>query len=123
MLAALIMRALSILPEVRISRHSNAGQVTDDKGLGMQHGLMRIAEYRPVDSLSAGEQSFVRYISNPDLNVMSSFDGGQLMFSFQCGQKSLLWNGHLGAYPGIMQSIEPKPSTITLERYDSIGDH
>ena len=44
---------------------------------------------------------------------MSNFDGGQLMYNFLFGaNKTLLWNGHLGGYDGILKTVEPQPNIL-----------
>jgi len=78
----------------------------------MRYGLLRLGEIVPEDHLDAGEKSFVRYVSDRKRHIMSNFDGGQMMFSFLIGDKTLMWNGHLGAYRGILQHLEPKPGEV-----------
>lgn len=83
----------------------------------MKYGLLRLGEIVPADHLDAGEKSFVEYVSDRKKNVMSNFDGGQMTFSFLIGDKTLMWNAHLGCYPGVLQQITPKPGE--LPRYSS----
>ena len=75
----------------------------------MRYGLLRLSEIMPASHLDNGERSFVEYVADRKKNVMSNFDGGQMTFSFLIGQKTLLWNSHLGGYQGILQSLSPKP--------------
>lgn len=82
---------------------------TIDVTLGMRYGLLRLAEIVAPGHLDQGEKSFVDYVSQRERNVMSNFDGGQMIFSFLIGDKTLLWSAHLGAYRGILKYIEPKP--------------
>lgn len=80
---------------------------------GMKYGLLKMGEHMPRDAMDAGIQSFVDYIEGPARECMSHFDGGQLMFNFLLGeQKTLMWNGHLGGYDGILKAIEPKPNVL-----------
>ena len=80
----------------------------------MRYGLLKLAEIVPHEQLDAGEKSFIEYVADRKHNAMSSFDGGQMIFSFLIGQKTMLWNSHLGGYPGILQSIKPKPGKVTI---------
>lgn len=81
--------------------------------MGMKYGLLRIGEHMPRDSMDAGMRSFVDYVEGPARNCMSNFDGGQLMFNFLLGTgQTVLWNGHLGAYDGILGGVEPKPDVL-----------
>lgn len=75
----------------------------------MRYGLLRLGEIVPPAHLDEGEKSFIRYISDRKQHLMSNFDGGQMVFSFLIGKKTLLWNSHLGGYRGILQQLEPKP--------------
>ena len=44
---------------------------------------------------------------------MSHYDGGQLSYNFLLGpDKTVFWNGHLGAYEGILRSVKPKPNVL-----------
>lgn len=87
---------------------------TVDINRGMKYGLFRLGEIVPKDQVDAGMTSFLDYITDRRKNVMSHHDGGQLMVNFQIGEKGLLWSSHLGAYEGIMKSIEPKPEVAIL---------
>jgi len=103
---------------------------TIDITLGMRYGLLRLGEIVPPEHLDEGERSFIDYVADRNLNVMSNFDGGQIMFSFLIGDKTVMWSAHLGAYRGVLEYVEPKPgmslSTITqifsnLQRYIDPG--
>ncbi|KAI4723377.1 hypothetical protein E4T48_00573 [Aureobasidium sp. EXF-10727] len=85
---------------------------TIDITLGMRYGLLRLGEIVPSDHLDQGEKSFVDYTSQRRRNIMSNFDGGQMMFSFLIGDKTLLWCAHLGAYRGILEHLNPKPDVL-----------
>lgn len=56
----------------------------------------------------------VEYMKDRNNNQYSNFDGGQLMYNFLIGNKTLLWSGHLGAYEGIVANLEPKPDFAIL---------
>lgn len=87
---------------------------TNDR-LGMQYGLLQLDKIVPPDHLDEGERSFINYISDRNRNIMSHFDGGQMTFSFLIGDKTLLWNSHLGAYSGILQTLHPKPGQTSTQ--------
>ncbi|KAK5702312.1 hypothetical protein LTR17_022426 [Elasticomyces elasticus] len=87
---------------------------TIDITRGMRYGLLKLDEIVPRERLDAGEKAFIEYVADQKRHVMSSFDGGQMIFSFLIGKKTLLWNSHLGGYPGILQSLEPKPDVLIL---------
>jgi hypothetical protein len=57
---------------------------------------------------------FVQYMRDRDANRYSFFDGGQMMYNFVIDGKALLWNGHLGGYEGILESLKPKPDVAIL---------
>lgn len=57
---------------------------------------------------------FVKYLADSKTNCCSPFAGGQILYNFLLGSKVLLWNGHLGAYEGIMQSLKPQPHVAIL---------
>lgn len=79
----------------------------------MKYGLMRIAEHIPATAMDAGLRSFVDYVAGPAKSCMSSFDGGQLAYNFLLGaRKTLMWSAHLGAYEGVLRSLEPKPDML-----------
>ncbi|KAI9679695.1 MAG: hypothetical protein M1822_007301 [Bathelium mastoideum] len=83
-------------------------------GPGMRYGLLRLGEIVPAEHLDSGDKAFIEYSSDRSRNIMSSFDGGQMIFSFQIGGKTLLWNSHLGGYRGILQNLEPRPDVLIL---------
>jgi hypothetical protein len=86
---------------------------TLDITFGMKHGLLKIGEHMPREAMDPGMQSFVDYIDGPARQCMSHFDGGQLMYNFLFGEsRTLLWNGHLGGYDGIMKTVEPQPNVL-----------
>lgn len=79
----------------------------------MKYGLLKLGDHMPREAMDAGTRSFVDYINGPNRTCMSNFDGGQLMFNFVLGiDKVVAWNGHLGAYEGIMKTVEPKPNVL-----------
>lgn len=81
---------------------------------GMKYGLLRIGEHVPAAHRDAGLQSFVEYLEDESKhhNLMSNFDGGQLMYNFIIDDKALLWSAHLGGYEGILRFLEPKPDVL-----------
>ncbi|KAF2851804.1 hypothetical protein T440DRAFT_507199 [Plenodomus tracheiphilus IPT5] len=96
--------------------HGEASQYTctADITRGMQYGLMRLSEIVPPEHMDEKMKAFVDYMSDTKRNVMSNCDGGQLMYNILVGDKSILFNSHLGAYEGIMRSLEPKPEVVVL---------
>ncbi|XP_014550240.1 hypothetical protein COCVIDRAFT_31964 [Bipolaris victoriae FI3] len=87
---------------------------TVDINRGMKYGLFKLNDSVPQEKMDAGMTSFLNYIADRQKNVMSHHDGGQLMVNFQIGEKGILWSSHLGAYEGIMKSIEPKPEVAIM---------
>lgn len=86
---------------------------TLDITFGMKYGLLKIGDHLPRDAMDEGIRSFVNYIEGPARKCMSHFDGGQLMYNFLLGEEStVLWNGHLGGYDGIMSTVTPKPNVL-----------
>ncbi|GKT51955.1 UPF0183 protein [Colletotrichum spaethianum] len=86
---------------------------TLDITFGMKHGLLKIGDHMPHDAMDSGMRSFVDYINGPARECMSHFDGGQLMYNFLLGErKTLLWNGHLGGYDGILETVQPRPDVL-----------
>ncbi|GIZ45812.1 hypothetical protein CKM354_000896300 [Cercospora kikuchii] len=80
---------------------------------GMKYGLLKMGDHVPRESMDDGMRSFVDYINGPARNCMSHFDGGQLMFNCLLGtNETLMWSAHLGAYEGILKSVEPKPNVL-----------
>ncbi|KAL2071058.1 hypothetical protein VTL71DRAFT_12293 [Oculimacula yallundae] len=80
----------------------------------MKHGLFRLLEFVPEDKIDAGTRAFADYVQDRKRNVMSACDGGQMMYNFVIGDKSVLFNTHLGSYEGIMRYVEPKPDVAIL---------
>ncbi|KAF9871028.1 2, 4-dichlorophenol 6-monooxygenase [Colletotrichum karsti] len=86
---------------------------TLDITFGMKYGLLKIGDHMPRDAMDPGMRSFVDYINGPARECMSHFDGGQLMYNFLLGEgKTLLWNGHLGGYDGILKTVQPQPDVL-----------
>ncbi|EMC96068.1 hypothetical protein BAUCODRAFT_148902 [Baudoinia panamericana UAMH 10762] len=85
---------------------------TIDITRGMRYGLLRLGEIVPAERLDDGEKSFVEYVADTKRNVMSNFDGGQLCFSLLVDERTLCWNGHLGGYSAILQTIRPQPDVL-----------
>ncbi|KAI8220329.1 hypothetical protein K4K54_008668 [Colletotrichum sp. SAR 10_86] len=86
---------------------------TLDITFGMKYGLLKIGDHIPRDAMDSGMRSFVDYVNGPARGCMSHFDGGQLMYNFLFGEgKTLLWNGHLGAYDGILKTVQPQPDVL-----------
>ncbi|WPA99377.1 uncharacterized protein RHO25_003994 [Cercospora beticola] len=80
---------------------------------GMKYGLLEMGDHVPRESMDEGMRSFVDYINGPARQCMSHFDGGQLMFNFLLGtNRTLMWSAHLGAYEGILKTVEPKPNVL-----------
>lgn len=80
-----------------------------DITFGMKHGLFRMDQIVPPDGLLPSDRSFLDYVAEKATNLMSSFDGGQMIFLFLIDNKTLLWNSHLGGYRGILQNLQPTP--------------
>lgn len=59
-------------------------------------------------------KSFVAYMKDREMNRYSFYDGGQILYNILIGDKTMLWNGHLGGYEGIMREIEPRPDIAVL---------
>uniref|UniRef100_A0A4E9DRG4 Metallo-beta-lactamase domain-containing protein n=1 Tax=Gibberella zeae TaxID=5518 RepID=A0A4E9DRG4_GIBZA len=79
----------------------------------MKHGLLKIGDHMPREDMDEGMRSFAEWISGPASKCMSPFDGGQLMYNFLFGEgKTLMWNGHLGAYDGILKTVQPQPDVL-----------
>ncbi|KAK1497077.1 hypothetical protein CTAM01_08089 [Colletotrichum tamarilloi] len=86
---------------------------TLDITFGMKYGLLKIGDHMPRDAMDSGMRSFVDYVNGPARECMSHFDGGQLMYNFLFGEgKTLLWNGHLGGYDGILKTVQPQPDVL-----------
>ncbi|KAF4416415.1 beta-lactamase domain [Fusarium acutatum] len=79
----------------------------------MRYGLLKISEHMPRKAMDEGMRSFVDWIDSPASKCSSPFDGGQLMFNFLFGDgRTVLWNGHLGMYDGILKTVQPQPDTL-----------
>ena len=78
-------------------------------GLG---GLMKMPNLPP--QLPDDMKVFISYMKDREANKYSFFDGGQLMYNILLGEKTLLWQAHLGAYDGIMKSLEPRPDVAVM---------
>ncbi|KAH6842259.1 hypothetical protein B0I37DRAFT_381528 [Chaetomium sp. MPI-CAGE-AT-0009] len=78
-------------------------------GLG---GLISLPQL-PPDTPDA-MKTFVAYLKDHDAHRCSFFDGGQIMYNILIGSKTILWNGHLGAYEGIMAHLRPQPDFAVL---------
>ncbi|KAF4895510.1 UPF0173 metal-dependent hydrolase [Colletotrichum fructicola] len=84
-----------------------------DTGKEYIGGASQSATTYPRDAVDSGMRSFVDYVNGPARACMSHFDGGQLMYNFLFGEgKTLLWNGHLGAYDGILKTVQPQPDVL-----------
>lgn len=83
----------------------------------MTHGLLQFTKPLPdevLQHLDADGLSFAEWMRDPS-HVFSGCDGGQLIFNFLIGEgKTLLFNGQLGAYEGIMRGIKEKPTVAVL---------
>ncbi|KAL4810933.1 hypothetical protein BDV18DRAFT_155549 [Aspergillus unguis] len=80
----------------------------------MTWGLMRLGEIVPSDKMDDGMRSLANFLADRESNAMSGFDGGQLLFNVLLGDKTILFNSHLGGYGGIMEQIEPRPDVAVL---------
>jgi hypothetical protein len=78
-------------------------------GLG---GLVKRPQLPPT--LPENMKTLIEYLRDRDNHKYSEYDGGQIMYNFLIGSKTLLWSGHLGAYEGIMSTLEPKPDFAVL---------
>jgi hypothetical protein len=78
-------------------------------GLG---GLIKLPQLHP--QIPPQMRPFLEYMRDTDLNKYSYFDGGQIMFNFLLGSKTLLWSGHLGGYQGVFEHLEPQPDVAIL---------
>lgn len=86
---------------------------TMDITFGMKYGLLRLGKHMPRAAMDAGTKSFLDYIESPRARPLSHYDGGQLSFNFLLGKdKTVFWNGHLGAYDGVLRSVYPKPNLL-----------
>ncbi|OCT50239.1 beta-lactamase domain protein [Cladophialophora carrionii] len=81
----------------------------------MQYGLFRLHDFIPPDHMDEGLRAVADYFQERKSMPMSHCDGGQLLYNFLLGpDKVLLFNSHLGAYDGILNSITPKPNHVIL---------
>lgn len=96
--------------------HESASQFacTADITRGMKYGLMRLKEILPPEHIDEKTQALIDFMADTKKNVMSNCDGGQLMYNVLIGNRAILFNSHLGAYEGIMRTLEPKPDVVVL---------
>ncbi|CAK7207624.1 hypothetical protein SEUCBS139899_010434 [Sporothrix eucalyptigena] len=88
---------------------------TIDITRALTYGLGALAKLDPPPTKMPDDlKVFLSYLKDSDTNRFSYFDGGQLMYNFLIGEKTLLWSGHLGGYSGILQNLEPKPDVAIL---------
>ena len=78
-------------------------------GLGAMIGMPQLPPQMPADM-----RTFIEFMRDRAANKYSFFDGGQIMFNFLIGSKTLLWSAHLGGYEGILKELEPKPDVAVL---------
>ncbi|KAF4626549.1 hypothetical protein G7Y89_g11614 [Cudoniella acicularis] len=78
-------------------------------GLGNLAKLPKLPPQMPEDM-----QKFISYLKDTEANKCSFFDGGQLMYNFVGGSKTVLWSGHLGGYSGVLKEIRPQPDIAIL---------
>jgi hypothetical protein len=94
---------------------SGSHQCTLDITRGLTYGLGSLFTLDPLPPGMPEEMKiFVQYMRDRDANRYSFFDGGQMMYNFVIDGKALLWNGHLGGYEGILESLKPKPDVAIL---------
>jgi hypothetical protein len=94
---------------------SGSYQRTLDVTQGVTYGLGSLLKVDPIPpQMHLETKEFIAYMKDRELNRYSFFDGGQMMYNFLIDSRALLWDGHLGAYEGIMRSLEPKPNTALL---------
>lgn len=80
----------------------------------MQNVVFRMRELVPENELDAPSRSISDYVSDRRRNIMSHYDGGQIIYNFLIGDKVVLFNSHTGAYDGVMRSLQPKPDVAFL---------
>ncbi|CAK7215958.1 hypothetical protein SBRCBS47491_002668 [Sporothrix bragantina] len=81
----------------------------------LTYGLGALTKLDPLPPIMPDDmKAFVTYMKDRETNKYSYFDGGQLMYNFLVGAKTLLWNGHLGGYGGLLQGLEPKPDVAVV---------
>lgn len=81
---------------------------TLDVTRGMTYGLGGLVQLPQVPPM------LPEYMKDHDTNKYSNFDGGQIMYNFLIGSKTLLWSGHLGCYEGILKGLETAPDVAIL---------
>jgi hypothetical protein len=87
---------------------------TVDITFGMKYGLLKMGDHIPREQIDEGTRSFVEYVGNTRENIFSNHDGGQLMINILIGDKTVLWNTHLGGYRSLMRDMFPKPDVVIL---------
>lgn len=110
---------LADMPAVFDTGHAYSGEATKfDCTLDITHnmtwGLMRLHEIMPVDKMDEKLRAIADFMGDRKRNVMSGFDGGQLMFNVLIDDKAVLFNSHLGAYEGIMKAVQPRPDVVVM---------
>ncbi|KAF1812567.1 Metallo-hydrolase/oxidoreductase [Eremomyces bilateralis CBS 781.70] len=88
---------------------------TIDITMGMRYGLLAAAK-APLSAraqMPPDFRPFVEYIAD-ERNKFSNFDGGQMMYNFFLGEKTLLYMSHLGGYSGILKELEPQPDILVM---------
>ncbi|KAL1900671.1 hypothetical protein Sste5346_002396 [Sporothrix stenoceras] len=90
-------------------------ECTLDTTRAMTYGLGALTKLDPLPPMMPDDMKvFLSYLKDKDTNKYSSFDGGQLIYNFLVGDKTLLWSGHLGGYSGILQNLKPQPDVAIL---------
>ena len=80
---------------------------------GVTYGLGSLIKLPVISPIVQGDKSaFFEYMRDKDINKYSYFDGCQPTFNFRLGNKTLLWNKHLGGYDGILRGLEPKYDVV-----------
>jgi len=88
---------------------------TIDITRAMTYGLGGlIAMPSPPPQLPEDMKIFIDYMKNRERNRCSYFDGGQIMYNFLLGTKTLLWSAHLGGYEGVLRDLQPQPDVAIL---------
>lgn len=92
---------------------SDACTLDVTRGLTYDLGkLLNMDQFPP--QMPDDAKALFTYMKDREKNRYSFFDGGQIMFNFLLGAKTLLWSGHMGAYEGIMKDLQPKPDVAIL---------
>jgi hypothetical protein len=89
-------------------------ECTLDITTNMKYGLLRLKEIVPEEHMDDKMRCLANWLEDRKSNVLSNCDGGQLMFNVLLGDKTLLFNAHLGAYEGIVSRLQPKPDLAIL---------